>query len=81
MFHTKVELITPSLTNVQFVLISLSGWGLLFYSGYKLATGGSKEVLLALSQALLPLQSGFVFLPLYMFFSFESLQKPVESAQ
>lgn len=81
MFNTKVELITSSLTNVQFVLISLSGWGLLFYSGYKLATGGSKEVLLALSQALLPLQSSFVFLPLYMLFSFESLQKPVESAQ
>jgi len=31
------------LTNLQFVLISLSGWGLLFYSGYKLATGGKKE--------------------------------------
>lgn len=27
----------------HFVLISLSGWGLLFYSGYKLATGGKKE--------------------------------------
>lgn len=29
--------------NLQFVLISLSGWGLLFYSGYKLFTGGKGE--------------------------------------
>ncbi|ESQ50471.1 hypothetical protein EUTSA_v10002120mg [Eutrema salsugineum] len=27
----------------HFVLISLSGWGLLFYSGYKLFTGGKEE--------------------------------------
>lgn len=29
--------------NLQFVLISLSGWGLLFYSGYKLFTGGKGD--------------------------------------
>ncbi|CAN8270998.1 unnamed protein product [Cochlearia groenlandica] len=27
----------------HFVLISLSGWGLIFYSGYKLFTGGKQE--------------------------------------
>ncbi|KAL0758310.1 hypothetical protein Bca101_074460 [Brassica carinata] len=27
----------------HFVLISLSGWGLLFYSGYKLFTGGKGD--------------------------------------
>ncbi|EPS70518.1 hypothetical protein M569_04257 [Genlisea aurea] len=26
----------------QFVVLSLSGWGLLFYGGYKLFTGGKK---------------------------------------
>ena len=29
---------------LQFVLISLSGWGMLFYGGYKLFTGGKGEV-------------------------------------
>ncbi|CAA6656651.1 unnamed protein product [Spirodela intermedia] len=27
----------------HFVIVSLTGWGLLFYGGYKLATGGKKE--------------------------------------
>ncbi|KAK9089419.1 hypothetical protein Scep_028501 [Stephania cephalantha] len=27
----------------HFVIVSLSGWGLLFYGGYKLFTGGKKE--------------------------------------
>nr|XP_016498181.1 PREDICTED: uncharacterized protein LOC107816915 [Nicotiana tabacum] len=27
----------------HFVIISLSGWGLLFYGGYKLFTGGKKN--------------------------------------
>ncbi|XP_009609122.1 uncharacterized protein LOC107807417 [Nicotiana tabacum] len=27
----------------HFVIVSLSGWGLLFYSGYKLFTGGKKN--------------------------------------
>nr|GMD84059.1 uncharacterized protein LOC109150541 [Ipomoea batatas]GMD90151.1 uncharacterized protein LOC109150541 [Ipomoea batatas] len=27
----------------HFVLISLSGWGLVFYGGYKLFTGGKKD--------------------------------------
>ncbi|XP_078447703.1 uncharacterized protein LOC144716467 [Wolffia australiana] len=27
----------------HFVIVSLTGWGLLFYGGYKMATGGKKE--------------------------------------
>ncbi|XP_057455740.1 uncharacterized protein LOC130746952 [Lotus japonicus] len=27
----------------HFVIVSLTGWGLLIYGGYKLATGGKKE--------------------------------------
>ncbi|CAM6129725.1 unnamed protein product [Calypogeia fissa] len=27
----------------QFVLLSLAGWGLVFYGGYKAATGGKKK--------------------------------------
>ncbi|KAG6545355.1 hypothetical protein Mapa_013204 [Marchantia paleacea] len=27
----------------HFVFVSLAGWGLLFYGGYKAATGGSKK--------------------------------------
>ncbi|KAK9085137.1 hypothetical protein Sjap_025548 [Stephania japonica] len=27
----------------HFVIVSLSGWGLLFYGGYKFFTGGKKE--------------------------------------
>lgn len=28
---------------VQFVFVSLAGWGALFYGGYRLFTGGSKK--------------------------------------
>lgn len=28
---------------LQFVIVSLSGWGLLFYGGYKFFTGGKKD--------------------------------------
>ncbi|KAM3216432.1 hypothetical protein P3L10_025873 [Capsicum annuum] len=37
-FHTK-----QSLGGRLFVIVSLSGWGLLFYGGYKLFTGGKKN--------------------------------------
>lgn len=31
---------------LQFVIVSLTGWGLTFYGGYKLFSGGKKEEVL-----------------------------------
>lgn len=34
---------TGALSILQFVIVSLSGWGLLFYGGYKFFTKGRKD--------------------------------------
>ncbi|KAF3572799.1 hypothetical protein F2Q69_00062989 [Brassica cretica] len=62
----------------HFVLISLSGWGMLFYGGYKLFTGGKGEVI-AFSSSLTASSSSVFLYPLRKFSW--SLQKPVEAAQ
>ena len=45
----SVKIIGNSLSNpvifLQFVLLSLDGWGLLIYSGYKFLIGGKKDTI------------------------------------
>lgn len=41
--HTKILNDSPSLVLLQFVIASLSGWGLLIYGGYKLFSGGKDK--------------------------------------
>lgn len=37
------------ITALQFVIVSLSGWGLVIFGGYKLFGGGKKEEVLVTS--------------------------------
>lgn len=41
--HHKLVSLTRNLLLLQFVIASLTGWGLVFYGGYKLFSGGKKE--------------------------------------
>lgn len=41
--HHKLVSLIRNLHLLQFVIVSLTGWGLAFYGGYKLFTGGKKE--------------------------------------
>lgn len=37
------------ISDLQFVIVSLSGWGLVFFGGYKALSGGKKEEVLSCS--------------------------------
>lgn len=39
----QLVLLTVVFCAVQFVFVSLAGWGALFYGGYRFFTGGSKK--------------------------------------